>query len=454
MAAVGVIYLSLLLAYSPDGNLTQLPRNRYFNGMPPDNGIPQFYAERLWRGMDVRERFEDWLSSDRPPLQVGWDCLFGGPVSLITGDFDTCAQYAGIWFQLLWIAAGWGWLRRVGLDSRGSAAVMVAVSATGLFAFNTVFVWPKMAAGGLLLVAYTLWFEDEGSKRLFALGGICAALAFLAHGGVAFACLGLIPLVWRRAGRVGAAAWYHAGTAFALTVLPWFCYQRFYDPPGNRLLKMHLAGVTPLDSRSFGTALVAAFERVGWRQWLQNRSVNFTTMTGGSLLGKITFSSDTFGLRVGESRFLWYSLGWWGIWGAVLLVPLIFSRGRFWDSARRALLWIGLSLVVWGLLIFNPGAAINHQGTYLFQLMILLVVAGAFWRVSKIAFCVVAVVQAADFVRIWVPPVSGSEFQTFHPGPLIGILLSLGVLAWLLSSADRLVGKDKPAPPELSEGNR
>jgi len=432
-AAVGAIYFSLLLAYAPESTLSRLPGSRYFNEIPADNTIPEFYAQRLWSGLDVREKFGDWLSSDRPPLQVGWDCLFGGPISLLTGDFDTCAQYAGIWFQLIWIAAGWGWLRRVGLGFRGATAVMIAVSATGIFALNTVFVWPKMAAAGLLLIAYTLWFEHECSKRLYAVGGACAALAWLAHGGVAFACLGLIPLVWHRAGRRKAVSWCYAGAAFALTVLPWFCYQRFCDPPGNRLLKMHLAGVTPVDSRSFGKALGSAFEQVGWRQWLQNRTVNFETMTYGSFRGKIAFSGDAFQFRLDESRFFFLSLGWWGVLGVVLLVPLFSSKGRFWASARRALLWIGMSLVVWGLLMFNPGSTINHQGSYLFQLMVLLVLSSAFWRISKIGFVVVAIVQAADFIRVWVPPATASDSRTFHIGPLVGIVLSLGVLAFLLS---------------------
>ena len=31
---------------------------------------------------------------------------------------------------------------------------------------------------------------------------------------------------------------------------PWLAYQRFYDPPGDRLLKLHLGGQETIDSRS------------------------------------------------------------------------------------------------------------------------------------------------------------------------------------------------------------
>jgi hypothetical protein len=148
-----VIYISLLLCYPQQSGMAQLPGSRYL-GVPADNAIPQFYAERLWSGGDFKAKYGDWLSSDRPPMEVGWILLCGAPVALLNGDFASSAQYAGIWMQLIWVAAAWAWLRAAGLDRRGAMAVLIGLIASGLFAFNTVYVWPKMAAAGLLLTAF------------------------------------------------------------------------------------------------------------------------------------------------------------------------------------------------------------------------------------------------------------------------------------------------------------
>ena len=45
---------------------------------------------------------------------------------------------------------------------------------------------------------------------------------------------------------------------------PWMIYQNVFDPPANRLLKWHFAGVVEVDARSFGTALRDAYGALSW----------------------------------------------------------------------------------------------------------------------------------------------------------------------------------------------
>ena len=430
-AAIGVIYFSLLLCYSPDSTISVLPGSRYYEGMVSDNEIPQFYAGQLWSGGDMKAKYGDWLSSDRPPLQEGWVLLFGAPLSLVNGDFAVCAQYAGIWFQLLWVAAGWGWLRAVGVDRRGALGVMIAIAATGIFAFNTVYVWPKMAAGALLLIAYTLLFEVEGSGVAAVLGGAALALACLSHGGVAFALLGLVPFALLSLRQKGAMFWGRAVASGAAVVLPWLCYQKFFDPPGNRLLKWHLAGVIPPDSRGFVDTLLSSYRHLGWSQWLQVRESNYQTLMNGSPLQKLGFGGNYFTNRVEESFYFVRSLGWWAPAAVVVLAAMIVGRGRHWASIRRAVLWILLTLLLWGALMFIPGSTLNHQGTFACQLVLLVALGSTLWRLWKPGFWLVAALQAVDFVRIWVPPTPSAVARTFLPGPMITIALCMAVLLCL-----------------------
>jgi hypothetical protein len=432
--AAGVLYLSMLICYSPDSTLSLLAGSRFRESMPTDNEIPQFYAERLWNGAGAKDRYGDWLSSDRPPLQEGWILLCGAPVAAVDHNFTDNAQYAGIWMQLVWVAAGWAWLRAVGIDRVGATAILLGLTATGLFAFNTVYVWPKMAAAGFLIIAYTLLFETPETRGVALLGGAGAALACLSHGGVAFAGIALIPIVLASLRRTGIAKWMLACGVFGSLMLPWFFYQAFYDPPGNRLLKWHLAGVIQPDSRGFGNALAAAYRNLGWNQWLHARLANLSMIGGGSPLEKISFGRDSYGLLTDEWRRFVPSLGWWGIVSIVPVALILSKRGRFWKSARVGLAWVLMSLLVWDVLMFIPFSTGNHQGTYAFQLMALLVMAGALWRWWRPAFWLVVALQAADFFRIWLPPPPAAIVRVLQPSAAAMIALSVCGLAALYFS--------------------
>ena len=59
--------------------------------------------------------------------------------------------------------------------------------------------------------------------------------------------------------RIGAVS----ALTFFTAYLPWLLYQKYYEPPGNRLLKMHLAGAPGVDSRGFIQALLVAYHQNG-----------------------------------------------------------------------------------------------------------------------------------------------------------------------------------------------
>ena len=50
--------------------------------------------------------------------------------------------------------------------------------------------------------------------------------------------------------------------SFVLLTIPWSGYQHYVDPPGNRLLKWHLAGVVGIDPRGVGETLRDSYSQL------------------------------------------------------------------------------------------------------------------------------------------------------------------------------------------------
>jgi hypothetical protein len=147
---------------------------------------------------------------------------------------------------------------------------------------NTVYTWPKLFAGALVLVVAAAILSRDVRPALRALIiGAGSAFAFVAHGSSAFGLIGLVPILWmtRRDWR-----WSHAITVALLAAaiyLPWSAYQRFVDPPGDRLIKWHLAGVIPPDeSVGAAQAIVESYREAGLEGSIVNKLYNVRTVLG------------------------------------------------------------------------------------------------------------------------------------------------------------------------------
>ena len=175
---------------------------------------------------------------------------------------------------------------------------------------------------------------------------------------------------------------------------------------------------------------------MSWSRWLQVREINYQTMTSGCSFRALAFGGSFFGRRVDESFYFLPSLGWWAPAAILVLAAMILGRCRsYWPSACRALLWIALTLVLWGALMFIPGSTFNHQGTFACQLVVMLALGSALWRLWRFGFWLVAALQVIAFVRVWIPPTPAAEARIFQLGPMFILALSLAVLLWLFHLA-------------------
>lgn len=444
-ALAGTLYLAMLTLYDPP-RLSHAAANRFDPGLPMDNELPRLFAERLWQGESPRPFVGDWLSSDRPPLQTGWVLLTWPVLDALGLDRDTAAATAGMCFQLLWILAAWSLARHLGVPQRGAIALVAAVALNGVMLQYTIYVWPKLGAAALTVAAFLCWREGRTAAH-FAIGGVCAALGWLAHGGVAFSILAMAPLalLWRR--RIPLRRWVPAAVAFALCAAPWLAYQRLYDPPGNRLLKWHLAGSPGIDARGFLETLRDRYREVGVAGAVEARTANLRMQIGGRWPDGPTLVGDRPGhaRRAEETAFLLRSLAAWTL---ALAVPIlwIFRRPRLPAAARRHLPaaagWLLAGLAAWLALLFPPYGATIHQGTLVTQILAFTLLAACAWHQDRRLFAALALLQGAWFFYAWLPASARVEGSP-APGParMVAVAaVAFFVLLW------RGAGRRRPRP--------
>jgi hypothetical protein len=300
-------------------------------------------------------------------------------------------------------------------------------------------------AASLFIAAVTVVIEftrtsDSKPVRVAAATGTLLALAVLAHGGAWFSILALaaFPSAWlglRRFGVKGAAMLVFV---FLLVNAPWSAYTRFVDPPGNRLLKWHLAGAVAIDDRSAFEAIRDAYAQTPACELWRARVVN------------LHFAAGMFSRNPGED--------WWDYLRRLQFFHLLPAAGlpllgaawllvsRFRDRTRDRvaadlILHAVATVLIWVVLMFQPGGAIVHQGSYVpLALLIFLGGAGiATWRPAAAAG--IAVVHVALFLGGWVLLPPAASVSTLNPALLTAAaLLMLGALAALPVLSD-----EKPA---------
>ena len=408
MAVVGFFHLALLYLYPSPRDFYDLAAHRFVGALPDDNRISHDTALRLFEGGSLKNFTPDWLSSDRPPLLAGCELLtlpiapvFGFDTSIVSGT-------TAVWFQLLWVAAGYGLLRLLGLTPGRASAWLAVLALSGFFVQNTVFTWPKLSAGAFTCGAFALWVAPSAShpRRDLVLGAVLAALGWLAHGGVAFSLLPLAPWLAWRAGRGEWRAWAFAAAFFAALALPWLAYQKFYDPPGNRLLKWHLAGQQAIDPRGTWETIRDAYHATPGPELGNNKLSNFATQFRGSWGALFDFApTGARPRRTDEFFYLLRSLAWCG--AALLVTPVLLATRRKIPAPRlQAALatWTALSVIGWCLLMFGTNQAVIHQGSYAVPIGLFILCCAWFDAASRWMIVAVAALQGLTLATTWAPP--------------------------------------------------
>lgn len=357
----GTIVL-LLWAFSPLGgeNPLVIAKNLWTHQLPGDNELPFDFARFLLAGKVPSPMVGDWLSSDRPPLQTGFFILTR------MGWIDAALSYqiAGTMAQLLVLPVGFHFALSFGASQRVSMITALALFIAPITLVNGIFVWPKLLAAAFLIAAATLHFSPtyqviKSSLTAGLLVGLLSAAAMLSHGASAFSILafGMVALVVRRfatirysmAAIVAAAAFY----------TPWIGYQKFADPPGDRLLKWHLAGVIPADDeRSVLEAVSDAYKGMSVTE-IASRQVDKIKFTSQGALSAYKFTGDAYLVRVHMFFRVIPAMGFVGLFALLALIASLFN-----SRTRTMALAVITSYFSWILFAYDPAAVTVHTSSY------------------------------------------------------------------------------------------
>jgi hypothetical protein len=428
---VGLAYLAVLYLYSHPLALNEVVINsRFLPGFHQDTFIPHLFAERLYAGDDLRHPplLGEWLSSDRPPLQTGLVLLQRPLVGLIFPITPNLSyQLIGTIAQCIWLSAVWALGRQLRLKPSQLAVVLSFCIFSGFFLFNSLYVWPKLLAATLamgMVIAVFAGLRSAPQKPFAAsVAGLGAGLGMVAHSGVVFTLLptlGLMVIYYRRLTlrRIGLAL-----ILLILVILPWIGYQKLYEPPGNRLLKMHLAGVHEVDERSFSEALIEQYQTLGLTNAMDYKLANVKRLFEGTY--HLIEVNPTLNRRQREFLFTFYvlgvlNLGW--LFMAINSIRSLRPKLSLQEKVDKQLFLpplLGLtSLGIWCLLLFGPGQTVIHHGSY--ATMILLFVGLGAWVMTgpKVLTWILLGTQIALFIHTWIlskPPVDPDAL--LFPGP-------------------------------------
>jgi hypothetical protein len=189
-------------------------------------------------------------------------------------------------------------------------------------------------------------------------------------------------VVWWRPWRV--VNWRPALAAALVAIAlatPWVAYQHFYDPPGNRLLKLHFAGVDDIDSRGTVQAVLDTYRALSWQQYLSGRWAN---------VRRQWFEAYPLPLESPIDWVQWQQLlhylpliGFLGVGYVRLFTRPPAGTDLSDDSLRltRQLAWFSLiTMVIWMVLMIVPASALIHQGSYV--MAVLLLICGAIFTAT------------------------------------------------------------------------
>ncbi len=382
--------------------------------LPDDNLLPSILVERLFLDQPLSPFFHGWLSSDRPPLQSALLLLVRPFLLHPSNDL----QLTSILLQTSMVPMAFFTLRGFGVGRRNSYLSTLSLVFSSSFLLNGFFVWPKLLPVTYLLATTLLLFRPEAvlqthSPRLRAiLLGITSACAMLTHGGSIFALLPLFGVALLGLRLPLPRYWPHLILSGLLLMLPWMLYQKLLDPPGDRLLRWHIAGVTGDVAHDSGllSLMLQQYRALGWETWLQYKLANLRAVLGDPGIAfrhLFPFQANNHFHLLRSGMFLSFVQSHLpqALFGLLLPLCLITRQGRSYAQSLFPLLAVSITgVLIWMLLMFSPGRTILHQGTYhLSFCLMLFAVPVCLLRFPRLGFALL-LLQIMALSWIWVLP--------------------------------------------------
>jgi hypothetical protein len=430
----GVCYLCLFFLYSNPVKMGGDLGNWRFSKqvLPGDNIIPLIFAHKVYDGAPLRPFCcGDWLSSDRPPLQAGV-VLLEWPFRL--SNVGMQYQFVSTALQCFWICGVWCFLKSLRTSEHRMRQVLAFLILSGFLFYNSVYVWPKLLAAALILFIPAILFDALREKRALSqfeavLAALSFSLALLAHPGGIFSIFAIFLLLLFRRDLVTLRASALAMLVTVIFLTPWTAYQKFYDPPGDRLLKLHLAAVGPPDHNSFWYDLRDAYTRLPVSIILHNKWRNLRILAGHRPFAALipgVLPPD----RAGRD-FIWSAVGIANVgWVAALILLLRRKRARAVPYSELIIGAVILNLLVWCLVMYGPGQTYTPHSSYADIIAISIGLLGFLLMLPRVVCLILLGIQIASLLMGFVfyrPPGVPLASGAMVPPHLQISLLVLGI---------------------------
>jgi hypothetical protein len=436
------------------------PPRRFTIPLPvADHLVPQLFAERLARGIRREPRPLAPLTtfalttrtSDRPPLQAGVALAARPAWPVSGGTLDTSYQTVATLCQVTVLPALLALAAALRLSRRETGFVMLGVACSGVFLANATYPWPKLYAAALLLTGLAVLVHvttrsDANDAHSIAIGSL-AGLALLAHGSPVFSLLAAPILLFQASVRRVATVRRVAVAVLAASILlaPWLAYQRYFDPPGTALVKIHLAGALVPDSRSLPAALLAAYRGTDLSEWWRNRIENaraqfFVDWRGDDPVAGVQ-TSQFFGPVAALDLLV-----------VGLVAFAVHRREEEPGLTLRALVGYATGAwLLWMVVMFRAGSAGIIHGSY--ATLLLFMMCGAVGLSSwRLLGSTLLGLHVAGFAAAWLLPRAGVPVPTWSAGAAFMLaastLASIGVCrTWLREDQDSGLRKARISSP-------
>jgi hypothetical protein len=460
--------------------------SRFIPNLPPDNAVPHILARAV--ESDVRPLpdplYVNWSPSDRPPLQTG---IYLSTVSI--GDENSSLQYSVVsaLLQGLWVFGIWAFFAAARTERALATITTAAAFFSGFVLLNTLYVWPKLLSAAFLLVVAGVFLTSNGRTLLVERGcatvlGLNVGGALLAHTGAGIALLAIAATLlvlrevpsWRLVLPLVAIA--------AAMVAPWSVYQKVVDPPGDKLLKLQVAGIADIDTpRSLSHEILHHYRQIGIATAARNKLNNLAEPFRGSgavlrETSRIAKSNAGVGdtnhaqrdqailaFRVNQFFRVVPTLGLLALGPILFVLSLIASRlgllrtrvrGGTRDDLSLAL-FLALTLLLWSLIMFGPNYTVIHQGPYLTPLLAFVLCTSLWWRVGRRATLAVVSLQAAVILYLYKDVPVGVRAGLFTAGNGLtpgGGALMLALTFVSLSAVVAILAAGLARPPDRIVG--
>ncbi len=362
------------LIWNPENSI-QVAQERYvLETLPLDNYLPYHTMDKLLHGDSLKPYILEWKVTDRTQLQAALNLLLS-PLY-----FNQIEAYQGFstFLQIACLIGVFSFCNAVGLSQRQQYFIAGLILLSTAFLYNAAFVWPRLFPVLFLFWMVQLLFFKKSAASLghWLIIGFCSAICLLLHPGNIIALVGIF-VVYLFTTRIELRNPIIAATIVVIfTLLPWFVFQKSYDPPGNALAKINIAGYLTMDDVSLSEAFQSSLSTTSLRQWLTGRWDNFKSLTGDYTLAYSRFwdqlGAGSYLLRGCMHTFLCVSMG--VVLLAFALIPLLLKTGSSTEKSTfiKLLTTCLIGLLIWILIMFVPGSAAIFRGTYYFPLMLTL----------------------------------------------------------------------------------